>query len=126
MKKIINSPKAPAPIGPYSQAVKVGNTLYLSGQIAINAATGEMVDDSIKNETKQVMENIGHVLEAAGMDFTNLFKCSIFLKDMDNFSAVNEVYGSYFSSDFPARECVQVAKLPKDVNVEITALAADK
>ena len=126
MKKIINSPKAPAPIGPYSQAVKVGNTLYLSGQIAINAATGEMVDDSIKNETKQVMENIGHVLEAASMDFTNLFKCSIFLKDMDNFSAVNEVYGSYFSSDFPARECVQVAKLPKDVNVEITALAADK
>jgi len=126
MKKIINSPKAPAPIGPYSQAVKVDNTLYLSGQIAINAATGSMVNDSIENETRQVMENIGHVLEAAGMDFTNVFKCSIFLKDMDNFSAVNEVYGSYFSSDFPARECVQVAKLPKNVNVEITALAADK
>ena len=126
MKKIINSPKAPAPIGPYSQAVKVDNTLYLSGQIAINAANGSMVNDSIENETKQVMENIGHVLAAAGMDFTNLFKCSIFLKDMDNFSAVNEVYGSYFSSDFPARECVQVAKLPKNVNVEITALAADK
>tara|TARA_B110000977_G_scaffold110475_1_gene143623 strand:+ start:1324 stop:1704 length:381 start_codon:yes stop_codon:yes gene_type:complete len=126
MKKIIYSPKAPAPIGPYSQAVKVDNTLYLSGQIAINAANGSMVNDSIENETKQVMENIGHVLEAAGMDFTNLFKCSIFLKDMDNFSAVNGVYGSYFSSDFPARECVQVAKLPKNVNVEITALAADK
>ena len=126
MKKIIYSPKAPAPIGPYSQAVKVDNTLYLSGQIAINAANGSMVNDSIENETKQVMENIGHVLEAAGMDFTNLFKCSIFLKDMDNFSAVNEVYGSYFSSDFPARDCVQVAKLPKNVNVEITALAADK
>jgi 2-iminobutanoate/2-iminopropanoate deaminase len=126
MKKIVYSPKAPAPIGPYSQAVKVDNTLYLSGQIAINAANGSMVNDSIENETKQVMENIGHVLEAAGMDFTNLFKCSIFLKDMDNFSAVNEVYGSYFSSDFPARECVQVAKLPKNVNVEITALAADK
>jgi 2-iminobutanoate/2-iminopropanoate deaminase len=126
MKKIIYSPKAPAPIGPYSQAVKVNNTLYLSGQIAINAANGSMVNDSIENETKQVMENIGHLLEAAGMDFTNLFKCSIFLKDMDNFSAVNEVYGSYFSSDFPARECVQVAKLPKNVNVEITALAADK
>jgi len=126
MKKIINSPKAPVPIGPYSQAVKIGNTLYLSGQIAINASTGEMVDDSIQNETKQVMENIGHVLESAGMNFTNVFKCSIFLKDMDNFSAVNEVYGSYFSSEFPARECVQVAKLPKDVNVEITALAADK
>tara|TARA_B100000795_G_scaffold159108_1_gene119581 strand:- start:11028 stop:11408 length:381 start_codon:yes stop_codon:yes gene_type:complete len=126
MKKIINSPKAPAPIGPYSQAVKVDNTLYLSGQIAINAATGSMVNDSIESETKQVMENIGHVLEAAGMDFTNVFKCSIFLKDMDNFSAVNEVYGSYFSSDFPARECVQVVKLPKNVNVEITALAADK
>jgi 2-iminobutanoate/2-iminopropanoate deaminase len=115
MKKII-----------YSPAVKVNNTLYLSGQIAINAANGSMVNDSIENETKQVMENIGHLLEAAGMDFTNLFKCSIFLKDMDNFSAVNEVYGSYFSSDFPARECVQVAKLPKNVNVEITALAADK
>lgn len=126
MKKIINSPKAPAPIGPYSQAVKVDNTLYLSGQIAINAATGSMVNDSIESETKQVMENIGHVLEAAGMDFTNVFKCSIFLKDMDNFSAVNEVYGSYFSSDFPARECVQVVKLPQNVNVEITALAADK
>ncbi len=126
MKKIINSPKAPAPIGPYSQAVKVDNTLYLSGQIAINAANGSMVNDSIESETKQVMENIGHVLEAAGMDFTNVFKCSIFLKDMDNFSAVNEVYGSYFSSDFPARECVQVVKLPKNVNVEITALAADK
>ena len=126
MKKIIYSPKAPAPIGPYSQAVKVDNTLYLSGQIAINAANGSMVNDSIENETKQVMENIGHVLEAAGMDFTNLFKCSIFLKDMDNFSAVNEVYGSYFSSDFPAREAVQVSVLPKNVNVEITALAADK
>ena len=123
MKKIIYSPKAPAPIGPYSQAVKVDNTLYLSGQIAINAANGSMVNDSIENETKQVMENIGHVLEAAGMDFTNLFKCSIFLKDMDNFSAVNEVYGSYFSSDFPARECVQVAKLPKNVNVEISVIA---
>lgn len=126
MKKIINSLKAPTPIGPYSQAVKVDNTLYLSGQIAINAATGSMVNDSIESETKQVMENIGHVLEAAGMDFTNVCKCSIFLKDMDNFSAVNEVYGSYFSSDFPARECVQVVKLPKNVNVEITALAADK
>ena len=91
MKKIINSPKAPAPIGPYSQAVKVENTLYLSGQIAINPATGSMVNDSIENETKQIMENIGHVLEAAGMDFTNLFKCSIFLKDMDNFSSVNEL-----------------------------------
>lgn len=126
MKKIINSPKAPAPIGPYSQAVKVDNTLYLSGQIAINPVTGTMVNDSIENETKQIMENIGHVLEAAGMDFTNLFKCSIFLKDMDDFSSVNEVYGSYFSSGFPARDCVQVAKLPKNVNVEITALAADK
>lgn len=126
MNKNINSPKAPIPIGPYSQAVKVGNILYLSGQIAINESTGEMVDDSIKNETKQVMENIGHVLEAAGMDFTNVFKCSIFLKDMDTFSEVNEVYGSYFSSGFPARECVQVTNLPKDVNVEITALAADK
>ncbi len=124
MKKIINSDKAPAPIGPYSQAVMVNGVLYLSGQIAINAATGEMVNQDIQSETKQVMENIGHVLTEAGMNFTHVFKCSIFLKSMDDFQAVNEVYGPYFSSDYPARECVQVAKLPKDVNVEITAYAA--
>jgi len=124
MKEIINSPLAPAPIGPYSQAVKVGGTLYLSGQIAINAASGELINDSIESETKQVMENIGYVLEAAGMNYGHIIKCSIFLKDMDNFNRVNEVYGSFFSSDFPARECVQVAKLPKNVNVEITAIAA--
>ncbi len=124
MKKIVNSPKAPAPIGPYSQAVQVDNVLYLSGQIAINAESGELVSVDIQQETKQVMDNIGHVLQAAGMDFSNVIKCSIFLKDMNNFSKVNQVYGSYFSSDYPARECVQVAKLPKDVNVEITAIAA--
>lgn len=124
MKKVINSPKAPAPIGPYSQAVKVNEMLYLSGQIALNAETGSLVDSSIQDETHQVMKNIGYVLAEAGLDFTHIIKCSIFLKDMDNFNAVNQVYGSYFISDFPARECVQVAKLPKDVNVEITAIAA--
>ncbi|MFK7758164.1 MAG: RidA family protein [Flavobacteriales bacterium] len=124
MKKVINSPKAPAPIGPYSQAVKVNEMLYLSGQIALNAETGALVDSSIQDETDQVMKNIGYVLAEAGLDFTHIIKCSIFLKDMDNFNAVNQVYGSYFSSDFPSRECVQVAKLPKDVNVEITAIAA--
>ncbi len=125
MKKIINSPKAPAPIGPYSQAVKVNDMLYLSGQIAINAETGNLVDDSIQSETEQVMKNISYVLAEAGMNFSNIIKCSIFLKDMDNFAAVNEVYSTYFTEDFPARECVQVAKLPKDVNVEITAIAAE-
>ena len=123
MKKVINSLKAPAPIGPYSQAVRANEILYLSGQIAIDAETGELVDSSIQDETLQVMKNIGYVLEAAGLDFTHLIKCSIFLKDMNNFNAVNQVYGSFFTSEFPARECVQVAKLPKDVNVEITAIA---
>lgn len=125
MKKIINSADAPAPIGPYSQAVKVNNMLYLSGQIAINVNLGELVNGSIQEETRQVMENIGHVLKAANMNFSQIIKCSIFLRDMDNFSAVNEVYGSFFSADFPARECVQVSKLPKDVNVEITAIACE-
>jgi len=123
MKKIINSEKAPAPIGPYSQAVRIKDTLYLSGQIALDQNNGELIMESIEAETKQVMLNIGYVLEAAGLGFEDVFKCSIFLKDMDNFGIVNKVYGSYFSSNFPARECVQVAKLPKDVNVEITGYA---
>jgi 2-iminobutanoate/2-iminopropanoate deaminase len=124
MKKIIHSIYAPAPIGPYSQAVITNNTLYISGQICINAATGELVNSDIKTETKQVMENIKAVLAAAGADFSNICKTSIFLKNMDNFAAVNEVYGSYFTSDFPARETVEVSKLPLNVNVEISIIAS--
>lgn len=123
MKKIIETDQAPAPIGPYSQAVLVGNTLYASGQIAIDPATGELVMDTIDAETHQVMKNIGAVLEAAGMDYTNIIKSSIFVADMGDFDAINKVYGSYFTSDFPARETVEVANLPKYVNVEISVIA---
>jgi 2-iminobutanoate/2-iminopropanoate deaminase len=125
MKKIINTSNAPAPIGPYNQAIKVDNTLYTSGQIAINPSTNELVMDTIENETKMVMENLKAVLKAADMDFSNVIKCSIFISDMNNFGKINEVYGSYFSSDFPARETVEVACLPKNVNVEISAIAVD-
>lgn len=123
MKKIVNTSNAPAPIGPYNQAVKVGRTLYTSGQIAINPITNELVMDTIENETRMVMENLKAVLEAANMNFTNVIKCTIFISDMNNFGKINEVYGSYFTSDFPARETVQVACLPKNVNVEISAIA---
>lgn len=123
MKKIINTPNAPAPIGPYNQAVLVGDTLYTSGQIAINPATNELEIDEIKSETKLVMENLKAVLTAAEMDFSNVIKCSIFISDMNNFAQINEVYGTYFTSDFPARETVEVACLPKNVNVEISAIA---
>lgn len=123
MKTIINTNNAPAPIGPYSQAVAAGNFVFLSGQIAINPATGELVLDDIKAETKQVMENIKAVLTQAGIDFTNIFKTTIFLKDMGNFPQVNEVYGSYFTDQFPARETVEVSGLPKNVNVEISVTA---
>ncbi len=123
MKKIINTPKAPAPIGPYSQAVLVGNTLYTSGQIAINPTNNELVTSTIKAETKMVMDNLKAVLEAANMDFSHVVKCSIFISDMNNFGQINEVYGSYFTDDFPARETVQVACLPKNLNVEISAVA---
>jgi 2-iminobutanoate/2-iminopropanoate deaminase len=123
MKKIINTSKAPAPIGPYSQAVLSGDTLYMSGAIAINPANGELILSDIKEETKQVMENIQAILSEAGMDFSNIVKASIFISDMNNFGLINEVYGSYFEKDFPARETVQVARLPKDVNVEISVIA---
>ncbi len=126
MKTIIKSDKAPKPIGPYSQAVRVGNTLYVSGQIAIDPFDGEIITINIIRETSQVMINIGAVLKAAGMDFNNVVKTTIFLKDMNDFEAVNEVYGNYFKTDFPARETVQVSKLPKDVNVEISVIAFDK
>ncbi|UMB60590.1 RidA family protein [Lutibacter sp. A80] len=124
MKKIINTPNAPAPIGPYNQAILTGNTLYTSGQIALNPQTGELVLDSIQKETTQVMENIKAVLEAAEMTFENVIKTSIFISDMKNFTEINEVYGSYFNSETaPARETVEVANLPKYVNVEISVIA---
>ena len=124
MKKIIHTAKAPAPIGPYSQAVLVKDTLYTSGQIAINPDTGNLILNDIKNETNQVMINLKAVLEAANMTFDNVIKSSIFISDMDNFSQINEVYGSYFDdANAPARETVQVARLPKDVNVEISVIA---
>ncbi len=121
--KIIESKQAPAPIGPYSQAVLAGNTLYVSGQIPIDEATGKLVQDDIQAETHQVMKNLQHVLKEAGMDFSNVVKCSIFVKDLGNFGAINEVYGSYFGSNPPARETVEVSRLPKDVNVEISCIA---
>ena len=124
MKKIITTTKAPVPIAPYTQAVLSGNTLYTSGQIALNPETGELVLDDIKNETTQVMENMKAVLEAANMTFENVVKTSIFIIDMNNFTAINEVYGSYFNNTTaPARETVEVARLPKDVNVEISMIA---
>ena len=124
MKKIITTAKAPAPIGPYSQAVLTGNTLYTSGQIAINPKTGELVLESIKKETKQVMENLKEVLAAAKMTFENVIKTSIFISDMHNFVEINEIYGTYFNEETaPARETVEVANLPKFVNVEISAIA---
>ena len=124
MKKIITTTKAPAPIGPYNQAVLSGNTLYTSGQVAFNPETGELVLDDIKTETRQVMENMKQVLMAADMAFDNVVKTSIFISDMDNFTQINEVYGSYFNdASAPARETVQVARLPKDVNVEISMIA---
>ncbi|WP_281232711.1 Rid family detoxifying hydrolase [Flavobacterium gelatinilyticum] len=124
MKKIIFTEKAPAPIGPYNQAVLSGNTLYASGQIAINPVSGELVTDTINNETTQVMENIAAILEAANMTFENVVKATIFIMDMNNFGAINTVYGSYFNEKTaPARETVQVACLPKNVNVEISIIA---
>jgi 2-iminobutanoate/2-iminopropanoate deaminase len=123
MKEIIKTQLAPAPIGPYSQAVATGGFVFVSGQVAINPATGELVLDDIKTETVQVMENIKAILEAAGIGFSNIVKTSIFLTDMQNFGQVNEVYGKYFTDAFPARETIQVAGLPKNVNVEISVTA---
>ena len=124
MQQIITSKNAPSPIGPYSHGVKVGNLLFVSGQVGKKADTGELVLGDIKSEIKQVMENIKAILNEAGMDFSNVVKTSIFLTDMNNFPIVNEVYGSYFTKDFPARETVQVAKLPLNVNVEISVIAS--
>jgi 2-iminobutanoate/2-iminopropanoate deaminase len=122
-KKIITSKNAPAPIGPYNQAVAFGNLLFISGQIPLDPISGELVQGSIKIETMQVMQNLKAILDEAGMDFSNVLKSSIFLMDMKQFGEVNEVYGQYFASDPPARETIQVAGLPKGVNVEISMIA---
>lgn len=123
MKKIITSKNAPAPIGPYSHGVQMGNLLFVSGQVGKNPHSGELMLGDIKTETTQVMENLKGILNDAGMDFSNVCKTTIFLTDMNNFASVNEIYGSYFKGDFPARETVQVSKLPLNVNVEISVIA---
>jgi 2-iminobutanoate/2-iminopropanoate deaminase len=123
-KKIIFTTDAPAPIGPYNQAILIGNTLYTSGQIALNPKTMELVLDDIETETKQVMENLKAVLIAAGMTFENVVKTTIFIADMNDFAKINSVYGTYFNEETaPARETVQVACLPKNVNIEISMIA---
>ena len=122
-KKIIRTDNAPAPIGPYSQAVQFGNMLFISGQVPIDPKTGNVVEGDIKTETTQVMKNLEAILHTAGMDFTNIIKTSIFLMDMGQFAQVNEVYGSYFGEMPPARETVQVSGLPKGVKVEISMIA---
>ena len=123
-KKIIQTSQAPAPIGPYNQAVAAGGFLFISGQICIKPDTGEMNNTDIQAETHQVMHNLKAVLQEAGMDFSNVVKTTIFLSDMTLFSEVNEIYGKYFDGDFPARETVAVKGLPKNVNVEISMIAA--
>jgi 2-iminobutanoate/2-iminopropanoate deaminase len=122
-KKIIRTDNAPAPIGPYNQAVQFGNILFISGQIPIDPTTGNIVQGNIEAEARQVMDNLAAILQEAGMDFTNVLKTSIFLMDMGQFGKVNDVYGSYFTTNAPARETVQVAGLPKGVNVEISMIA---
>ncbi|OOQ60681.1 RidA family protein [Mucilaginibacter pedocola] len=122
MKTIINTTNAPAPIGPYSQAVAANGLLFVSGQIPMNPATGEIVTTGITDEAKQVMENLKGILDEAGVSFDSIIKTTIFLTDMGTFAQVNEVYGSYFTADFPARETVQVSGLPKGVNVEISVI----
>jgi 2-iminobutanoate/2-iminopropanoate deaminase len=123
MKKTIQTPGAPAPLGPYSPAILVDKTLYMSGQIPLNPLNGELVIDTIENATHQVMKNILALLNEAGMTIDNIVKCSIFLKDLNDFAKVNEVYGSYFTTMPPARETVQVAKLPLDAPIEISCIA---
>lgn len=122
-KSVVYSENAPEPIGPYSQAIQAGNILFVSGQIAIQKSSGNIIVGTIEEETSQVMANLSAVLKAGGMDFSNVVKSSIFLKDMNNFPKVNEVYGRYFQQDPPARETVEVSRLPKDVNVEISCIA---
>ena len=122
-KKVITTSDAPAPIGPYNQAIQAGNLLFISGQVAINPANGNIDSTDVIGETHQVMHNLKAILTAAGMGFNNVVKTTIFLSDMSLFTTVNEVYGKYFSADFPARETVAVKGLPKNVNVEISMIA---
>ncbi|MBZ4190786.1 MULTISPECIES: Rid family detoxifying hydrolase [Bacteroidota] len=123
MNTIINTSNAPAPIGPYNQAVLAGNFLYISGQIPVNATTGEMVTENIELETKQVMNNLAFILEEAGFQFSDVVKTSIFLSDMKLFAQVNDIYATYFNDNFPARETIAVKGLPKECNVEISMIA---
>jgi 2-iminobutanoate/2-iminopropanoate deaminase len=122
-KEIINTQQAPAPIGPYNQAVKANNLLFISGQIPMDAATGTIVTSGIQDETEKVMQNIEAILREAGLTFSNIVKSTIFITDMNQFGQINEVYARYFAKEAPARECVQVAALPKSVNVEISVIA---
>jgi 2-iminobutanoate/2-iminopropanoate deaminase len=121
--QIIFTPEAPAPIGPYSQAVLAGSTLYVSGQIALDAETGDLINENITEETHAVMKNLEAVLRQAGFAFSDVVKCTIFIIDMEQFGTINEAYGQYFKSNPPARETVEVCKLPKNVNVEISCIA---
>jgi len=123
VKEIIQTADAPDPIGPYSQAVKAGGFLFISGQVGIHPPTGELVNSDIVAETKQVMDNINAILHQAGLSFNEVVKCSIFVKDMNNFAAINEAYADFFGDNPPARETVEVSRLPKDVNVEISCIA---
>ena len=124
MKKIIKTKNAPRPVGPYNQAILFNNTLYASGQIAINPLNNRIINEDIEAETKQVMENLNEVLKEAKMDFSNVVKCTIFLKDMNDFESVNQIYSTFFNEkDAPARETVEVSMLPKNVNVEISLIA---
>ena len=123
MKKVISTKKAPAAIGPYSQAILSNDTLYCSGQIAINPETGNLITNNITRETNQVMKNIESVLEAANMNFSNVVKCSIFMRKMEDYAEINKVYAKYFKEDPPAREAVEVSVLPKNVNIEISVIA---
>ncbi|MGQ0739661.1 MAG: RidA family protein [Bacteroidota bacterium] len=125
-KTIISTPNAPAPIGPYNQAVLTGKMLFISGQICLDPATGELKNKDIQQEAHQVMHNLKNILQQTGMDFSHVVKTTIFITDMQQFGAVNEVYGKYFESDFPARETVQVSALPKFVNVEISMIAVNE
>ena len=122
-KTVITTKSAPAPIGPYNQAILVNNTLYISGQVCIDPTTNNLKNRDLQEETHQVMQNLKSILHEAGMDFGNVVKTTIFLTDMNRFSEVNEIYGKYFDGDFPARETVQVSALPKFVNVEISMIA---
>ncbi len=123
MAKIINTENAPAPIGPYNQSVRTGDLLFVSGQVPFIAETMELITESVEAETHQVMKNIEAILKKAGLSLSSIVKASIFCKDLNDFTRINEVYGSYFNGDYPARECVEVARLPKDVSVEISVIA---